>query len=155
MTSSHFLLSVTLLLLAPLSSQSEPNNPNPIPITAAHTELTGYGFPIGLLPSSVQGYAINQTSGDFFVDLHGTCKITLPPDNYLATYSRKITGKIVKGRIEELDGIKVRAFFKWWSITGIKSTGDDLVFEVGRVTKKFPAKNFHSAPSCGGKRASS
>ncbi|XP_035540360.1 uncharacterized protein LOC109000172 [Juglans regia] len=135
-----------LLLLLPFSSQ----NPTP-----AHSELTNYGFPIGLLPSSVLGYSVNTTTGDFSVDLGGSCKVTLPPDNYLATYSKKITGKIVAGRIADIDGIRVRAFFKWWSITGIRSSGDDLVFEVGMVTAKYPSKNFYESPACEGKHSAS
>lgn len=81
--------------------------------------------------------------------------MTLPPDNYLATYSKVITGKIVENRIAELDGISVRAFFKWWGITGIRSNGQDLTFEVGMVTAKYPSKNFDESPECEGKRSSS
>lgn len=148
---TKFLFLFSLILLIPLSSQA----PNPKPPTGAHTELTNYGFPIGLLPSSVQDYSINQTSGDFSVYLGGACKITLPPDNYLATYSKNITGKIVQGRIAELDGIRVRAFFKWWSITGIRSSGENLVFEVGMVTAKYPSKNFDESLECEGKHSAS
>ncbi|XP_021903286.1 LOW QUALITY PROTEIN: uncharacterized protein LOC110818648 [Carica papaya] len=155
MGKSLFLFSLHFILLISLSSQDPNPNPNPKPPTEAHTELTNYGFPIGLLPSSVSGYSLNQTSGSFSVDLGGACRITLPPDNYLATYSKKITGKIVKGRIVELEGIRVRAFFKWWSITGIKSSGDNLVFEVGMVSAKYPSKNFDTSPDCEGKRSAS
>ncbi|KAK4415518.1 hypothetical protein Salat_2659200 [Sesamum alatum] len=91
----------------------------------------------------------------FSVRLGGSCRVTLPPDNYLATYSNKITGKIVENRIAELDGISVRAFFKWWSITGIRSNGENLVFEVGVVTAKYPSKNFDKSPLCEGGRSSS
>ncbi|XP_050261370.1 uncharacterized protein LOC126706114 [Quercus robur] len=104
--------------------------------TNTHIELTNYGFPVKLLPSSVHGYSINKTSGDFSVEVGGDCKITLLPDNYLATYSKTVRGKIVSGKIAELDGIRVCALFKWWSITGIQSTGEDLVFEVSMVTVK-------------------
>ncbi|KAK8644903.1 hypothetical protein V6N13_118764 [Hibiscus sabdariffa] len=90
-------------------------------VSKAHTELINYGFPIGLLPASVKKYTLNQTSGDFAVDLGGTCKITLPPDNYLATYSKRITGKIENGKIAELDGIRVRALFKWPSFVFLKA----------------------------------
>ncbi|XP_019246851.1 PREDICTED: uncharacterized protein LOC109226528 [Nicotiana attenuata] len=121
----------------------------------AHRELIKYGFPIGLLPQNVNGYALNKTSGSFVVSLGATCKITLPPDNYLATYSKKITGKIVENRIAELDGISVRAFFRWWGITGIRSSGENLVFEVGMVTAKYPSKNFDESPECEGKKHSS
>ncbi|XP_010535997.1 PREDICTED: uncharacterized protein LOC104811106 [Tarenaya hassleriana] len=147
------LVLLSLLLLFPLSIQ----NPDPVvkAPTPAHAELTNYGFPVGLLPSSVKYYSLNQTSGEFSIDFGGACKITLPPDNYLATYSKKVSGRIVKGRIAELQGIRVRAMFKWWSITGIRSSGDNLVFEVGMVTAKYPSKNFDSSPDCEGKRASS
>ncbi|KAB2027272.1 hypothetical protein ERO13_D05G023100v2 [Gossypium hirsutum] len=153
-----FLFSLVLLFgLLPFSSQTpNPKNPNPKPpLTQAHTELINYGFPIGLLPASVTKYTLNQTSGNFAVDLGGTCKVTLPPDNYLATYSKRVTGKIENGKIAELDGIRVRALFKWWSITGIRSSGDNLVFEVGMVTAKYPAKNFDESPLCEGRHSSS
>ncbi|KAF1882603.1 hypothetical protein Lal_00002783 [Lupinus albus] len=100
-------LFVLLLNLISISLQ----NPNPKSTPSlAHVELTNYGFPVGLLPATtVLGYAVNQTTGDFTVRLCGACKITLPPDNYVATYSKTIKGKIVKGRMAELDGIRVRA----------------------------------------------
>nr|GME17796.1 uncharacterized protein LOC109186882 [Ipomoea batatas] len=60
-----------------------------------------------------------------------------------------------ENRIAELDGISVKAFFKWWGITGIRSSGDNLVFEVGMVTAKYPSKNFDESPECEGKRSSS
>nr|GMD70936.1 uncharacterized protein LOC109186882 [Ipomoea batatas] len=53
-------------------------------------ELIKYGFPIGLLPTNVKGYSLNQTTGSFVLFLDDKCRITLPPDNYLATYSKKI-----------------------------------------------------------------
>ncbi|CAI0543177.1 unnamed protein product [Linum tenue] len=144
----------SFFLILPLSAQSDPN-PIRVPPTQAHAELTTYGFPIGLLPTSVQSFSLNKTSGEFSLDFGSSCKITLPPDNYLATYSKTVRGRIVQGRIAELDGIRVRAFFKWWSITGIKSGDGELVFEVGMVTAKYPAKNFDESPECEGKRSSS
>ncbi|KAK7271277.1 hypothetical protein RJT34_27041 [Clitoria ternatea] len=133
-------------------------NPNPKTLklapSPAHLELANYGFPVGLLPAAtVLGYAVNRTSGDFSVRLGSACKITLPPDNYVATFSDNISGKIVKGKIAEIDGIRVRAFFKWWSITGIRSSGDDILFDVGMVTKKFPSKNFDRSPGCEGQHS--
>ncbi|KAK9715307.1 hypothetical protein RND81_06G156200 [Saponaria officinalis] len=116
----------------------------------AHNELSTFGFPAGLLPSAVAGYALNRTSGDFAVNFRKPCKITLPPDNYLAEFSTIVRGKIVQNKIGELDGIRVWAFFKWWSITGIKLSGSDLVFEVGMVTAKYPAFNFDVSPACEG-----
>ncbi|KAL6550148.1 hypothetical protein OROMI_020636 [Orobanche minor] len=122
---------------------------------SAHHELMKYGFPIGLLPDNVESYTLNHTSGLFSVKLEESCRVTLPPDNYLASYSHKITGKIVENRIAELDGISIRAFFKWWGITGIRSNGQNLVFEVGVVTAKYPSNNFDKSPLCEGTRSSS
>ncbi|XP_047327805.1 uncharacterized protein LOC124931396 [Impatiens glandulifera] len=145
-----FVVSLFLcLLLLPKSFSS-----SSLPITA-HTELNNHGFPIGLLPSNVLDYTVNNTTGDFSVNLSYTCKVTLPPDNYLATYSKRITGKIIAGKIAELDGIRVRALLSWWTITGIKISGDDLVFEVGMVSAKYPSKNFKESLECEGNRSSS
>lgn len=150
-----FVLALFLNLVAKSFQNPNPKTPKSTP-SQAHVELTKYGFPVGLLPATnVLGYAVNRTSGDFSVKLGGACKITLPPDNYVATYSDTITGKIVKGRIAEIDGIRVRALFKWWSITGIRSSGDDIVFEVGMVTAKYPSKNFDDSPACEGQRSAS
>ncbi|WJX30016.1 hypothetical protein P8452_18598 [Trifolium repens] len=97
-----------LLNLISISIQNpNPKIPKSIP-SPAHVELASYGFPVGLLPATtVLSHNINHTSGDFSVKLGGACKITLPPDNYVATYSDTITGKIVKGKIAELNGIRL------------------------------------------------
>ncbi|CAH9131389.1 unnamed protein product [Cuscuta epithymum] len=150
---SLFYFTVFALFLSLSHSDGVPD-PKVSP-TAAHDELLEYGFPIGLLPKNVRGHTLNQTTGDFAVFLGDSCRITLHPDNYLATYSKKITGKIGKNRIAELDGISVRAFFKWWGITGIRSSGENLVFEVGMVTAKYPSMNFDESPACEGKHPSS
>ncbi|WOK98629.1 hypothetical protein Cni_G07341 [Canna indica] len=141
-----FLVVAYLSLLA-FPSRSE--NPNPINATA-YDKLQDGGFPIGLLPAGVVAYSLNRTSGDFSVDLGGECRVTLPPDNYLASYSKRVTGNLVAGRISALDGIQVRAFFRWWSITGIRSSGEDIVFEVGPASAKYPSRNFDQSLDCEG-----
>ncbi|XP_058722404.1 uncharacterized protein LOC131594325 [Vicia villosa] len=143
------ILIVIVLFLNLISSKSTPSS-------SAHIDLTSYGFPVGLLPNTtVLSHVINKTSGEFSIKLGGACKVTLPRDNYVATYSDTITGKIAKGKISELNGIRVRAFLKRWSITGIRSSGDDIVFEVGLVTMKYPSKNFEDSPACEGQHSSS
>jgi hypothetical protein len=149
-----FFLLLNLISISIQNPNPKPKIPKSIP-SPAHVELASYGFPVGLLPATtVLSHNINHTSGDFSVKLGGACKITLPPDNYVATYSDTITGKIVKGKIAELNGIRVRAFFQWWSITGIRSSGDNVVFEVGMVTAKYPSKNFDDSPVCEGQKHS-
>ncbi|GAB2210498.1 hypothetical protein Droror1_Dr00015765 [Drosera rotundifolia] len=133
---------VLLSLFALSSSVSTPN--------AAHTILISYNFPPGLLPTTIHSYTINTTTGDFSLRLGSLCHVTLPPDNYLAAYSDIIKGRIVENRIEKLDGIRVRALWKWWGITGIKREGEDLVFEVGVVSAKYPVGKFEESPECEG-----
>ncbi|XP_022144910.1 uncharacterized protein LOC111014474 [Momordica charantia] len=151
---SIFILFIFSALVS-LSTQTTDSKDLKIPPSSAHARLANYGFPFGLLPSSVVSYTINDTSGDFSLDLGDSCKFTLPPDNYVASFSRVVTGKIAKGRIHSLDGIRVRALFQWWSITGIRSSGDDLVFEVGLITAKYPSKSFNESPACEGRRSAS
>ena len=152
----RFFFVFALLLFVVEGSSENPNPDQKLSSSPVHAELTSYGLPIGLLPSTnYLSYDVNKTSGHFAVALDGACKILLPPDNYLATYSKSITGKINHGKIAELKGISVRAFFKWWSITGIRSSGDNLVFEVGGITVKYPIKNFDSTLPCEGKHSSS
>ncbi|GAA0141139.1 hypothetical protein LIER_02353 [Lithospermum erythrorhizon] len=143
-----------LLLLTTLSAAASTSGA--ASLSGAHSELHTYGFPSGLLPSNIKSHSINRTSGTFLVEFDATCRITLPPDNYVAWYSKRVTGKIVENKIGKIEGISVRAFYKWWGITGIKISGEDLVFEVGLVTAKYPKKNFGEVPQCeGGKHSSS
>ena len=101
------ILFVFALLLNLVSNSFQNPNPKTPKSTSsqAHVELINHGLPAGLLPATtVLGYAVNRTSGDFTVKLGGACKITLPPDNYVATYSDTITGNIVQ---------EVAALTKW------------------------------------------
>ncbi|EAZ12553.1 hypothetical protein OsJ_02459 [Oryza sativa Japonica Group] len=77
-----------------------------------------------------------------------TCRIVLPAGSYLASFSDRLTGRLDDRRISGLSGIRVRAFFRWWSITGIRADGDELVFEVGSVSAKFPARHFNASLEC-------
>lgn len=148
---SKLLFALSLLLLSVSNSLSQ----NPNPSSTAYSELKSNGFPVGLLPVNVASYSLNRTSGDFAVHLDGRCQITLPPDNYLASYEGRITGKLAGGKIADLDGIRVWALFRWWSISGIRLSGDDLVFEVGVASARYSARNFDEVPECEGKKADS
>lgn len=146
------LLAAAAVLLLAAAAASAAGDAAP---ATAHSVLKTSGLPVGLLPAAVRSYSLNRTSGDFSVELGGSCRFLLPPDNYLASYSRRISGRLVDGRISELDGVRVWAFFKWWSITGIRARGENLVFEVGGITAKYPAKNFDESPVCEGQKSDS
>lgn len=150
--SSRLILSIVsglLLFLQCNTDATSAEEPSSI-ISTAYDELHRKGFPSGLLPNSVANYSMDTSSGEFSVQLQRRCDITLPPDNYPASFSEKITGRLTEGYIQDLTGISVRVFFKWWSITGIRSSGKDLVFEVGVASAKYPALNFDESPDCEG-----
>ncbi|XP_031489071.1 uncharacterized protein LOC116256743 [Nymphaea colorata] len=150
------LLSFFLVFFSfPYLSSSVKTIPISLDEPSAYKELKNWGFPIGLLPANVKDYSLNRTTGEFSVSLGDQCQITLPPDNYVATYKRTVTGRVAEGKIGQLDGIEVWAIFKWWSITGIKASGENLVFEVGMVSAKFPTKNFDESPVCEGTSSAS
>nr|GEU78296.1 retrovirus-related Pol polyprotein from transposon TNT 1-94 [Tanacetum cinerariifolium] len=66
--------------------------------------------------------------------------------------SKEVSGKIVGSSIVGLKGIKVKALFQWWGITGIRVSGENLVFEVGSLSAKYPSKNFDEVPICVGRK---
>ncbi|XP_062203983.1 uncharacterized protein LOC133906185 [Phragmites australis] len=139
---------LTAALLLPLV------RPDSSSLTTAYDELRLRGFPRGLLPSNVRGYTLDSGSGDFAVDLDSSCRIVLPAGNYLAAFNHRLTGHLGDRRISGLSGIQVKAFFRWWSITGIRADEDQLVFEVGSVSAKFPARDFNASLECPTKAAS-
>ncbi|KAK1665425.1 hypothetical protein QYE76_053584 [Lolium multiflorum] len=134
-------------LLLPLARSDADADAGSTP-TTAYDELRLRGFPRGLLPANVRGYTLDAGSGDFAVDLVSSCRIVLPAGSYLANFNDRLTGHLDDGRISGLSGISVKAFFRWWSITGIRADGDELVFEVGSVSAKFPARHFNASLEC-------
>ncbi|KAL5227735.1 hypothetical protein ABZP36_016000 [Zizania latifolia] len=148
------LLLAAILLGAALLASAVPLGSSSSDDVTAYDELRLRGFPRGLLPANVRGYTLDAGSGDFAVDLVASCRIVLPAGSYLASFSDRLTGRLDDRRISGLSGIRVRAFFRWWSITGIHADGDDLVFEVGSVSAKFPARHFNASLECPAKAAS-
>jgi hypothetical protein len=69
----------------------------------------------------VHAYTLDAGSEDFAVDLRSSCHIVLLTGSYFATFSNRLTGCLDDRHISSIDDIRVRAFFRWWSVTG---TGD-------------------------------
>ncbi|KAF0902295.1 hypothetical protein E2562_015518 [Oryza meyeriana var. granulata] len=119
-------------------------------------------FPLVALPLVFSDTAAADVTAYDELRLHGflrggacsqpTCRIVLPAGSYLASFSDRLTGRLDDRRISGLSGIRVRAFFRWWTITGIPADGDDLVFEVGSVSAKFPARPFNASLECPGQK---
>ncbi|KAM0835467.1 hypothetical protein ACQ4PT_062908 [Festuca glaucescens] len=101
------LLATALLLLLVGSDADAGSTPT------AYDELRLLGFPRGLLPANVCGYTLDAGSGDFVVDLISSCRIGLPAGSYLANFDDHLTGHVEDGRIFGLNGISIKAFFRW------------------------------------------
>ncbi|KAF0890515.1 hypothetical protein E2562_003730 [Oryza meyeriana var. granulata] len=149
---TEVLLTAAVLFLFPLAALPLVLSDTAAADVTAYDELWLRGFPRGLLPANVRGYTLDAGSGDFAVDLISSCRIVLPAGSYLASFSDRLTGRLDDRRISGLSGIRVRAFFRWWTITGIRADGDDLVFEVGFVSAKFPARPFNASLECPGRK---
>ncbi|KAJ7548033.1 hypothetical protein O6H91_08G114600 [Diphasiastrum complanatum] len=132
-----FLTFCTVCLSQPKGSSAKPS---------VSDELVAYGFPAGLLPETVVDYDL-QTNGNFNVYLQEVCAATLRK-TYHVTYGSTISGHLEYGAISGLSGISVKAFFFNLAITGIYVSGNDLLFEVGFVSAKFPVTNFDESPIC-------
>jgi len=112
-----------------------------------YERLETYGFPEGLLPHTVTGYTL-EPDGKFTLYLEGKCNVLID-SKYPLLYDKVITGMLSYGRLEGLKGITVKAFYVWWSITGIAINDDkSLYFEIGILSASFPTSNFDDPPIC-------
>ncbi|GLJ10815.1 hypothetical protein SUGI_0135670 [Cryptomeria japonica] len=113
----------------------------------AYTVLEQYGFPAGLLPTSVKGYTLNE-DGSFEIYFEGSCSFSLE-SGYSLKYKERITGHLSTGSLKDLKGVSVKVLFFWLTIDGIVREGDSLEFSVGVVSASFPVDNFIECPHCG------
>ncbi|KAJ7297446.1 hypothetical protein O6H91_Y057100 [Diphasiastrum complanatum] len=111
-----------------------------------YEELVKNGFPVGLLPETVVDYNI-QTNGNFMVHLQEVCSFTLSK-TYYVTYGSTISGLLAYGAISHLSGISVKVFFFNLAVSSIYVRGNDLLFEVGFLSTKFPVTSFKESPVC-------
>lgn len=118
------------------------------PSTDVYERLETYGFPEGLLPHIVTGYALEE-NGRFTLYLEQKCRVLIQ-GKYPLVYEKVITGLLSYGQLQELKGITVKAYYIWWNITGISVSGelDQLFFEIGILSAKFPRENFDDPPIC-------
>jgi hypothetical protein len=138
-------LMVTLLLLI-FSCASQAHSVSS-DASDVYEKLETYGFPEGLLPHIVTGYAL-EPNGGFTLYLESKCQVLIQ-DKYPLVYEKEITGMLSYGRLQGLKGITVKAYYVWWGITGISLADDhSLFFEIGILSAKFPFSNFDDPPVC-------
>ncbi|KAH7440798.1 hypothetical protein KP509_03G011000, partial [Ceratopteris richardii] len=109
--------------------------------------LEKYGFPEGLLPSTVTSYELDEDNGAFSVYLESTCTIQIS-NRYPIKYKSTITGYITSGEISSLKGVTVKAYLIWWTINSITVSGENLVFKVGPITRSYAISNFDENLGC-------
>ncbi len=112
----------------------------------AYEKIETYGFPRGILPPTVTGYNL-EANGRFVLYLEGDCRVLIE-EKYPLEYGKVITGVLSYGQLEELQGIRVKAFFVWWDITAISRNSNDLLFVIGLLSAQFPLTNFDDPPVC-------
>ncbi|KAJ4849290.1 hypothetical protein Tsubulata_021562 [Turnera subulata] len=138
-----FVSAIFLLLIfsiSPLESASQST-------LTAYEVLQEYDFPVGILPNGVTGYKLNNSTGRFSVYLNGTC--TFKVESYELQYEPTIKGVIDEDKLSRLEGIKVKVFLFWLSITEVTRDDEDLEFSVGIASPDFPVSNFDESPTCG------
>jgi len=115
--------------------------------TDAYEKIESFGFPQGILPHTIKSYIL-EPSGRFTLYLEGECKVLIQ-SKYPLEYDKTITGFLSYGQLQQLQGIRVKAFYVWWSISTISRSSDhDLLFSFGILSAKFPLENFDDPPIC-------
>lgn len=112
--------------------------------------LASYGFPVGLLPPTVEDDGEDYTldaDGAFVLHLESACTFTIP-GSYEVRYASRISGTVSYDRIRDLRGISVHVLLIWWRINAVSVSGSDLTFHVGPFSASFPAQNFNNNTFC-------
>ncbi|KAK3041935.1 hypothetical protein RJ639_002243 [Escallonia herrerae] len=129
-----------LLLIFSLPANSDPT---------AYDLIQDFGFPVGILPKGVTGYDLDESTGKFSLYMNQSCKFSLE-GSYQLNYKPTVKGYISKGRLYNLEGVKVKILFLWVDIIEVDRSGDELNFSVGIASAGFGIENFEESPQCGG-----
>ncbi|KAG6528776.1 uncharacterized protein At5g01610-like [Zingiber officinale] len=111
-----------------------------------HDLLEKFGLPKGLLPHLADNYSLAD-DGSFEVRLEKPCYVQFTD---LVSYAETITGHISYGTISEIQGIQVKKFFAWFSVTNIRAVeeSNSIEFNAGFLSEKLPWKVFENVPNC-------
>lgn len=139
-----FVSSILIIILTSSSSCAAVDDDN----LSAYEVLEEYDFPVGLLPKGATDYTINRDTGEFTAHLNQTCKFYLE-NSYEVEYKSTITGVISKGKLKNLDGVKVKVLILWLTVVEVDRNGDELEFSVGITSASYPIDNFEESPQCG------
>ncbi|XP_061967601.1 uncharacterized protein LOC133691210 [Populus nigra] len=136
-------LTFFFVLLSSLAISSFTDN---LPTT--YDVLSGYNFPIGILPKGATGYDLDKATGRFRAYLNGSCSFSLE-GSYQLKYKSTVSGYISENRLTDLSGVSVKVLFFWLDIVEVVRKGDELEFSVGITSASFAIDNFYECPQCG------
>ncbi|KAM0946445.1 hypothetical protein DsansV1_C09g0095031 [Dioscorea sansibarensis] len=134
--SSRFFFTFVLLSFLRLAFSDAPS---------AYEMLKQFDFPKGILPEGVVSYKL-RSNGGFEVFLSSAFEFKVN-GGYLLRYQRRITGRVEKGSIVELNGVSVKALV-WFNINRLVKGDTELYFYVGPLSASFPTSNFEECPKC-------
>ncbi|CAM8988800.1 hypothetical protein QQ045_009482 [Rhodiola kirilowii] len=109
--------------------------------------LTANGLPIGLLPSRVEDFTIDE-SGKFMLHLDQPCNAKFESQLH---YDKDISGTLSYGKISNFTGVQAQELFLWFPVNSIHvdiPSSGLIYFDVGVVFKRFSLALFESPPDC-------
>ncbi|KAF8405654.1 hypothetical protein HHK36_007730 [Tetracentron sinense] len=127
----------------PHQNQDSANTTEP----TVYEMLEKFNLPRGILPQGAKGYVLHEDNR-FEVFLEGDCKFGVE-GGYSLNYKSKIAGKVGFGSLKDLQGVSVKVFFVWLSITEVSIEDGELDLYVGLMSASFPLSNFDECPRCG------
>ncbi|XP_071687114.1 uncharacterized protein [Rutidosis leptorrhynchoides] len=113
----------------------------------AYEVIQDYGFPVGLLPSSVKSYDLNRETGEFMVTLRDKC--SFPFDGYDVKFKEVFSGVIKIDKLTKLKGISAGKFWVSMDIVEATRLGDEVDFSAGVFSLGFDVEDFEKSPQCG------
>ncbi|KAJ4840574.1 hypothetical protein Tsubulata_006118 [Turnera subulata] len=116
-----------------------------------HDLLPKYGLPRGLIPDSVESYAV-ESSKFLYITLSSPCAVMIGGQHRLQ-YGRKIRGMFGgKGALHFVSGIEVRGNRGWRGVTKIVRRSNGFIeFDLdwsGFYYESFDAEDFDDVPVC-------
>lgn len=143
MASAYSSMAAISLLLLSLALLFETHLAIP-PTEDVHDLLPHFGFPRGLIPSSVKEYSLSE-DGEFEVHMDHPCYVQFDD---LVYYDKKIKGHLSYGSVSDVTGIQAKKFFLWVPVTGIDAASGYIQFHVGALSETLPAEQFENVRVC-------
>ena len=101
-----------------------------------------YGLPSGVFPENVVSVDVDEQAGDFCIRLSQEQRVDV--NNLPVHYDAVITGRIERGIIRGLKGIRAKRFV-WVPVTRMTVSGRWLNLLAGTVRQRLPIASFRQS----------